>query len=114
MALIVETIVQGANPTLLTATTMTANDTLNYRAGAGQVLILHNGTAGSLTVSIADSDVTSVQVEGVGTVAVAPTTQVLAAGARAAIALDNSRRKWQGVIQLTGGTGISAVLTAAQ
>lgn len=114
MAVIVETLVTGAAGVPLTATTLTASDTLTFREGAGQTLLMHNGTAGSLTVVLNDSDVTSVPVEGVGSVSVsAGISVVLAAGARAAVLLDNSRRRWRGVISVTGGTGISAVLTAA-
>ena len=115
MTLIAETKVQGATGVLLTPTTLTASDTLNYRLDAGQVLFLHNSTAGSLTVVLNDSDVTSVQVDGVGAVSVsAGLSTVLAAGARTAILLDNSRRRWQGAISVTGGTGVTAVLTAAK
>lgn len=114
MALIAETKVQGVTGVALTVTTLTAADTLVYKQGAGQTLILDNTTAGSLTVVLNDSDVTSVQVVGVGAVSVsAGLSTVVAAGARAAILLDNSRRRWQGTIAVTGGTGIKAVLTAA-
>lgn len=114
MAVIAETLVTGAAGVALTVTTLTSSDTLVYRQGAGQVLILDNVTAGSLTVVLNDSDVTAVQVEGVGAVSVsAGLSTVIAAGARFAVLLDNSRRRWQGTIAVTGGTGIKAVLTAA-
>lgn len=113
MAVIAETLVSGAAGVTLTVTTLTASDTLTYRQGAGQVLILDNVTAGSLTVVLADSGVPTIQVEGVGAVSNAGVSTVIAAGARAAVLLDNSRRRWDGVIQVTGGTGIKAVLTAA-
>lgn len=112
MAVITETLVQGAGSTTLATTTLTASDTLTYRPGAGQMLSLFNGTAGSLTVVLNDSGVPTIQVEGVGPVTNAGVSATVAAGARAAILLDNSRRRWDGVIQVTGGTGITATLTA--
>lgn len=112
MAVIAETLVAGAAGVALTATTLTASDTLTYRQGAGQMLSLFNGTGGSLTVVLNDSGVPTIQVEGVGAVTNAGVSVTVAAGARAAVLLDNSRRRWDGVIQLTGGTGITAVLTA--
>lgn len=113
MALIAETLVQGAAATVLTATTLTSSDTLVYRQGAGQVLHIHNGTAGSLTIVVNDPDVTSVQVEGIGAVSVsAGVSTVIAAGVRVAIPLDNLRQRWSGTVNVTGGTGATATLLA--
>ena len=113
MAVIAETLVQGAAATTLTATTLTSSDTLVYRQGAGQVLNIHNGTGGSLTVVVNDPDVTAVQVDGVGSVSVsAGVSTVVAAGVRIAIPLDNLRQRWAGSVNVMGGTGATATLMA--
>jgi D-aminopeptidase len=113
MALIAETLVQGAAAKTVTTTTLTASDTLVYRQGAGQLLFIHNGTGGSLSIVVNDPDVTSVQVNGVGTVSTsAGVPMTVAAGARAVLDLDKLNQRWVGTVNVTAGTGATASLLA--
>lgn len=116
MAVIAETLMTGTGSRALTVTTLGSSDNLVYKAGAGQVLILDNVTAGALTPLIDGADGTTVQVAGVGSVSVASgyTVPSIAAGARAAIPLDSISAFLQGVVTVTGGSGIKAVLTSNQ
>ena len=112
MATIVATSMQGAGKRAVTLTTMTASDTLTYKAGQGQILILRNGTAGALTPIIDGAGATTIPVQGVGSVDVSAGYSVgaIAAGAQVAIPLDTIRAYLVGVIAITGGTGLSASL----
>ena len=112
MAVIAETLMTGPGSRALTVTTLGASDTLVYKAGAGQVLVLDNVTAGALTPLIDGAGGTNVSVPGVGLVSVAAgyTLPSIAAGARAAVPLDSISAYLQGVVTVTGGSGIKAVL----
>lgn len=112
MATIVATSMQGAGKRAVIVTTMTASDTLTYKAGQGQILILRNGTAGALTPIIDGAGATTIPVQGVGSVDVSAGYSVgaIAAGAEVAIPLDTIRAYLVGVIAITGGTGLSASL----
>lgn len=112
MATIVATSMQGAGKRAVTMTTMTASDTLTYKAGQGQILILRNGTAGALTPIIDGAGATTVPVQGIGSVDVSTGYSVgsIAAGAQVAIPLDTISAYLVGVITITGGTGLSASL----
>ena len=113
MAVIAQTLITGTGARALVPTTLTASDTLVYKEGADQVLVLHNGTAGSLTVTLDGADSVPVQVPGLGSVATSAgfSTGAIAAGARVAIPLDSIRAFLRGVVAVTGGTGITATLT---
>lgn len=91
---------------------MTASDTFTYKAGQWQILILRNGTAGSLTPIIDGAGATTIPVQGVGSVDVSAGYSVgaIAAGAQVAIPLDTIQAYLVGVIAITGGTGLSASL----
>lgn len=112
MATIVATSIQGAGKRAVTQTTMTASDTFTYKSGQGQILILRNGTAGSLTPVIDGAGSTTFPVQGIGSVDVSTGYSVgsIAAGAQVAIPLDTIRAYLVGVIAITGGTGLSASL----
>ena len=101
MATIAATSMQVAGKRTVTSTTMTSSDTFTYKAGQGQILILRNGTAGTLTPII---DCASVDVSACYAVG------SIAAGAQVAIPLDTIRAYLTGVITITGGTGLSASL----
>ena len=112
MALIASTTLQGLGVRLVTRTTLTASDTFTYNLGREAVLILDNITAGALTVNIDGAGGTTVPVPGIGDVSVSSglSTGSIAAGACVAIPLDTVFQYLQGVIAVTGGTGIRATL----
>ncbi len=113
MPAIVATSMQGAGKRAITETTLNGTtDTLTYKAGQGQILILRNGTAGALTPVIDGAGATTIPVQGIGSVDVSAGYSVgaIAAGAEVAIPLDTIRAYLVGVIAITGGTGLSASL----
>lgn len=112
MATIVPTSAQGSGVRTVTRTLMTASDTFTYNSGSNPLLILDNVTAGPLTVTIDGANGTVVPVAGVGDVNVSAgfSTGAIAAGACAAIPLNSISAYLQGVITVTGGTGIRATL----
>ena len=111
MATITATAVAAGRVTV-TETTLTASDTFTYVANGRQLLVLRNGTGGSLTVNIDGADATTVSVRGVGAVDVSGgySTGVITTGTTAVIQLDSIKEYLAGVIAVTGGTGISASL----
>jgi hypothetical protein len=100
----------GANT--LTVTTLTASDTFTYNAQRSPLLLLRNGTAGALTVTIDGAGASTVPVRGVGNVNVAAgySTGAIPAGGFVAIALRSIEEYLKGAIAVTGGAGISASL----
>lgn len=112
MATIVPTLMTGSGQRTVTQTTLTSSDTFVYKPGTGQVLILRNGTAGSLSPVIDGADGTTVGVKGIGNIDVSGGYAVgsIAASVVKAIPLDTISAYLQGVIAVTGGTGISAIL----
>ena len=113
MALITPTTVSAAATTSVNATTMTSADTLTYQKSLNPVLILRNGTAGALTVNIKGNTASSVPVQGVGAVSLSAgfSTGSIAASAVVAIPLNAIEKYLEGtVVNLTGGTGITAHL----
>lgn len=112
MATIVATSMQGSGVRALTITTLTASDTFTYDAAKNPVLVLRNGTGGALTVNIDGAGGTTVPVAGIGDVSVASgySTGSIPAGETHSIPLNSIRQFLQGVIAVTGGTGISASL----
>lgn len=112
MATIAPTSIAGTGQRLVTRTTLTSSDTLTYLPNTGQVLILMNDTAGSLTVSLDGADSTNVSFPGVPNVNVSNgySSTVMNAGQSRAIPLDTISAYLQGVITITGGTGATAIL----
>jgi hypothetical protein len=113
MAVITPTTASAVGATVVNTTTMTAADTLTYDKALNQILILRNGTAGPLTVNIKGNTATSASVSGIGPVSLTGgfSTGAIAAGATVAIPLNTIERWLEGsVVNLTGGTGISAQL----
>jgi hypothetical protein len=116
MATIAQTITTGQNgPVVLARTTMTASDTLTYTQGTGQILTLHNNTAGALTVTINGSAVQTLNIPGYGgTVSTAAGKAVaVAVNQTVLVELDDIYSFLQGTVSLTGGTGIIATLHVA-
>ena len=112
MATIAQTSIGGSGQRLVTETTLTASDTFVYMPGAGQILVLNNVTAGSLTVTMDGADGTTVSFPGVPSISVAAgySSTAIAAGAIRAIPLDTIAAYLQGAITVTGGTGIKAFI----
>lgn len=113
MSLIVPTTVSAVGATVVNTTTMAATSTLTYERDLNPVLILRNGTAGPLTVNIRGNNANSATVSGIGPVSLTGgfSTGAIAAGATVAIPLRTIERWLEGtVVNLTGGTGISAQL----
>jgi hypothetical protein len=111
MATIASTRISAGTNTV-TETTLTSSDTFTYVPNGQQVLILRNGTAGALTVTIDGAGATTVNVGGVGAVDISGgfSTGSIGAGAVRAIPLDSIKEYLKGTIAVTGGTGISASL----
>ena len=113
MPAIVATSMQGAGKRAVTLTTLNGTtDTLTYKSGQGQILVLNNITAGPLSPIIDGAGATTLPVQGVGSVDVSGGYAVgsIAAGAEVAIPLDTIRAYLVGVVSITGGTGLSASL----
>lgn len=112
MSNVVATSMQGPGLRTVTRTTLAASSTFTFNPNRNAVLILDNVTAGALTVVIDGSGGTTVPVAGVGSVDVSAglSTGAIAAGACVAIPLDSISAYLQGVIAVTGGTGIRATL----
>lgn len=112
MATITPTSMLGAGSRVMAVTTMTASDTFTYNPSKNPVMILDNVTGGPLTVTFDGAGGTTVPVAGVGSVSVAagyPTASI-AAGAKHVVPLNTISAFLQGVIAVTGGTGIVASL----
>lgn len=95
----------------VTEQTLTASDTLTFVPAQKQLLILRNDTAGALTATIDGDAGTSVSVDGLGSVSVAAGLAVaVPANSIRAVVLTTVRHYLQGVVSVTGGTGIKAQL----
>ena len=92
-------------------TTLTASDTITFNPGKKQLLVLRNTTGGSLTLNIDGAAGTTVQAPGVGSVSVASGLNIpVAAGASVAVVLSTVSAYLQGVVTLTGASGLTAQL----
>jgi len=113
MATIAATSMGGSGARAVTQTTLTGTaDTFTYNPTAGQILILFNDTAGSLSPVIDGNGATTIAVAGVGSVDVSTGYAVgsIAAGATKAIPLDTIKAYLAGTIAITSGTGLVASL----
>jgi hypothetical protein len=114
MAVITQTnnVSTATSAVAVTTTVLSASDTLTYVAGSGQVLELTNDTAGTLTANIDGSGSTTLFVQGLGqTVDVSAGYNVaLAAGQTKQVKLDNISAWLQGVVTVTGASGVKARL----
>jgi hypothetical protein len=116
MAVIVPYSGGGPEERNVTETTLTASDTLQYNPGTGQILRLRNVTAGALTVNLLGDQAVSQKVEGGGTINYAAGKSIgpiAATTGDVEIPLDSIKhylRSSNGVIAVTGGTGIKASL----
>lgn len=89
-------------------TTLTASDTITFNPGKKQLLVLRNTTGGSLTLNIDGAGGTTVQAPGVGSVNVSAGLNItVAAGASVAVVLSTVSAYLQGVVTLTGASGLT-------
>lgn len=92
-------------------TTLSASDTITFNPGKKQLLVLRNTTGGSLTLNIDGAGGTTVQAPGVGSVNVSAGLNIpVAAGASVAVVLSTVIAYLQGVVTLTGASGLTAQL----
>lgn len=94
-------------------TVLTASDTITIAAGKKQLAVFRNGTGGALNPIIDGAGGSTVNAGqlGLGSVDVsAGYTFALAAGATKAVVLGTISAYCQGVVTITGGTGISLTL----
>lgn len=114
MPAITGTSVQGVGARTATRTTLTASgNTITYRPGMGDILILQNPTAGALSPTIVGAGATTVDISGLGTVNVAggyAVGSIPATTGQVAIPLDSIAQYLKGAIDITGGTGLVATL----
>ncbi len=99
----------GAFPAAIT--TLTASDTIPFNPGKKQLMVFRNTTGGSLTVTIDGAAGTTVQAPGVGSVNVAAGLAIpVAAGASVGVVLSTISAYCQGVVTLTGASGLTCQL----
>ncbi len=92
-------------------TTLTSSDTITFDPTKKQLLVLRNTTAGSLTLKIDGDGGTTVNVDGLGPVSVtAGFDIVVPAGESRSVVLSTIRHYCQGVVTLTGASGLTAQL----
>lgn len=107
------TSIDATQPGAFTAaiTTLTAADTITFSPSKKQLLVLRNGTGASLTLVIDGASGTTVTASGVGVIDVSGGYSItVAASASKAVVLGTISAYCQGVVNLTGASGMSAQL----
>jgi hypothetical protein len=108
MAAIASVVVTDTGEFLAAPSTLGSSDTITFDARKTQLAVFRNGTGGSLTVTIDGDGGTTVQVDGIGPVSVSSGYAItVAAGATRAVKLKSIRKYCQGVVTLTGASGMS-------
>lgn len=113
MPAITPTLMTGTGQRLVNEVTLGASgNILTYKPGQNQILILRNPTAGALSPVIDGSAGTTVDKPGLSTISVAAgyPAFAIAVGAVRAIPLDTISDYLQGVVDITAGTGLVAIL----
>ena len=110
MSAIPATSLDGLGSRTVSRLTLGSSDTLTFNTSKKPVLLLDNVTGGALTPNIDGAAGTTVPVSGIGNVDVSGGYPVpsIPAGAMVAIPLNSISKYLQGVITITGGTGIKA------
>jgi len=91
--------------------TLSADDTITIAAGKKQLAVFRNTTGGSLTATIDGNGGSTVNVPGLGAVDVsAGKAVVVAAGASVAVVLSTISLYCQGVVHITGASGLTMQL----
>lgn len=112
MAALTPTTMQGSGQRTATVNTLTASDTFAYAMGTGQILVLWNTTAGTITPTITGDTAFNFWGKDLG-VAVGVTSGypvALNAGQMIALALDEARMWLSPGVTITTGTGLLAIL----
>ena len=92
-------------------TALSASDTITYDGRRKQLLQLRNTTASPVTVTLDGSTGTTVAVAGVGDVSVAAGLAItVPANGVKSVVLSTVSAYCQGIVSLTGGTGVSAIV----
>ena len=113
MTAIVETAHDQTAAYTVTETVLTASDTLTFRTNVAQLLMLSNSTGSNVNVTIDGDGGSTVTIPGLGPVDVSDgKVFAVADGAVVAIPLLAYREYMQGVVAVTGGTGLVARLIA--
>ena len=90
-------------------TALSASNTITFDAGRKQLLTLRNTTASPVVVTLDGNGGTTVAVDGIGSVSVAAGLAItVPASNSVGVVLSTVRQYCQGVVFLTGGTGVSA------
>lgn len=112
MATIAPTTTSTSGVVAITETTLGASDTFVFKRNAKQRLVLRNDTVGALTPVIDGDGSSSVNIDGIGSIDVSSGFSVgsMAADDVVSINTDSIREYLKGTIEITGGTGIVAVL----
>lgn len=113
MPSIVATSIAQGSPRASTRTTLgSSGNAITYLEGRRQMLLLHNATGGALTPTIIGADATTADIAGLGTVDVSAGLDLgaIASGAQICVPLDFISQYLEGVIDITGGSGLVATL----
>ena len=102
----------------VTAVTMTASDDAEIDLNKTAVLIVENSTGGDLTLNVSSANVTTIDIDGVGTIDLSGGKDfTLTDGAIEKIPFIPKYKKYvdgdSGTIALTGGTGATAYILQA-
>lgn len=105
-------IVNRGGPFVPTVNTLTASDVLVYKPSVKQVLILTNTTGSSVTVTIDGASGTVISPSGYGGTISVAAGKTIAVGANGSqvVKLSDISAFLQGVVAVTGGVGVTAVL----
>lgn len=89
-------------------------DTFAFAPNTRQILTLRNPTMSAITAVIKSDEPTTINVQGIGDVSISAgySTPAIAKDEIYAIKLDSISGYLQGVISITGGTGLKATLVA--
>lgn len=94
-----------------TETALSADDTITYDSRHKQLLQLRNTTASPVVVTLDGSTGTTVAVSGLGDVSVASGLAItVPANGVKSVVLSTVSAYCQGVVHLTGGVGVSAIV----
>ena len=100
-------------PFLPTQLALTASDTFTFTYGTGQEMYLYNTTASPVVITIDGASGTTVTVPGAGSATfsvAAGLTVTVPANDWQIVKLDTVPAYLNGVIAMTGGTGVKAIL----
>ena len=112
MATILATLTNGSGVVAIVETTLGASDTFLYKQNARQRLVFTNDTAGALTPVIDGDGSSSENISGIGSVDTSGGFAVgsIGVGDSVSINTDSINAFLKGTIEITGGTGLTAVL----